>query len=128
MVAHPKYISYLGTIAPQDKKATYMGFGFLYGVFGAGIGGVLGAFLYVRLIDNPMLNFLKMKFAEVGTTFNPKATIGEAIEIAQKAGINKESILNNAYSQEFWWIFAGIGVFAIISLLLYEKFIGTKRM
>ncbi len=33
MTAHPKYISYLGLIAPADKKATYMGFGFLYGFF-----------------------------------------------------------------------------------------------
>ena len=38
MTTHPKYISYVGQIAPRDKVATYMGFGFLYGVFGSFFG------------------------------------------------------------------------------------------
>jgi dipeptide/tripeptide permease len=127
MTAHPKYISYLGTIAPQDKKATYMGFGFLYGVFGSFIGGILGAFLYVRLIDNPMLNFIKMKAVETGNSIAANANITDAIEQAQKFGISKESILTQANTNEFWYVFTGIGVLAIISLYLYEKFIGTKH-
>lgn len=52
MIAHPKFISYIGLIAPDDKKALYMGYSFLYGVIGSGIGGVLGAFAYVRLVTN----------------------------------------------------------------------------
>ena len=52
MTAHPKFISYVGLIAPEDKKATYLGYSFLYGVIGSGVGGVLGANLYVHFIDN----------------------------------------------------------------------------
>lgn len=52
MTAHPKFISYIGLIAPEDKKALYLGYSFLYGVIGSGIGGVLGAFAYVRLVAN----------------------------------------------------------------------------
>lgn len=52
MTAHPKFISYVGLIAPADKKALYQGYGFLYGVIGSGIGGVLGATLYVHFVDN----------------------------------------------------------------------------
>jgi proton-dependent oligopeptide transporter, POT family len=51
MTAHPKYISYVGQIAPRDKVATYMGYGFLYGVIGSGIGGILGARCYVYFVD-----------------------------------------------------------------------------
>lgn len=51
MTAHPKYISYVGLIAPPDKKALYLGYAFLYGVLGSGIGGVLGANLYVHFVD-----------------------------------------------------------------------------
>jgi MFS family permease len=51
MTAHPKYISYVGQIAPEDKKATYMGYAFLYGVIGSSIGGVLGAKLYSHFVD-----------------------------------------------------------------------------
>jgi proton-dependent oligopeptide transporter, POT family len=51
MTAHPKFISYVGLIAPADKKALYQGYSFLYGVIGSGIGGVLGANLYVYFVD-----------------------------------------------------------------------------
>lgn len=51
MTAHPKFISYVGMIAPDDKKALYLGYSFLYGVIGSAIGGVLGANLYVHFVD-----------------------------------------------------------------------------
>ncbi|MFA5403660.1 MAG: MFS transporter [Ignavibacteria bacterium] len=51
MTAHPKFISYVGLIAPADKKALYLGYSFLYGVIGSGIGGILGANLYVHFVD-----------------------------------------------------------------------------
>ena len=51
MTAHPKFISYIGLIAPADKKALYLGYSFLYGVIGSGIGGILGALLYVHFVD-----------------------------------------------------------------------------
>lgn len=123
MVAHPKYISYLGTIAPEDKKATYMGFGFLYGVFGSAIGGVFGAWLYVRLIDNPMMNFIKSQINDIDT----KISINEMITVATNRGIDKSIILEQAQTNQFWLIFAAIGIFAIVSLLLYQKFIGSSK-
>ncbi len=51
MTAHPKFISYIGLIAPEDKKALYLGYSFLYGVIGSGIGGVLGAYSYVKFVN-----------------------------------------------------------------------------
>jgi proton-dependent oligopeptide transporter, POT family len=51
MTAHPKFISYVGLIAPPDKKALYLGYSFLYGVIGSGVGGILGATLYVHFVD-----------------------------------------------------------------------------
>ncbi|MBN1989103.1 MAG: MFS transporter [Bacteroidales bacterium] len=52
MTAHPKFISYVGLIAPPDKKALYLGYSFLYGVIGSGIGGVLGAYTYVKFVTD----------------------------------------------------------------------------
>jgi len=52
MTAHCFFISYVGLIAPEDKKAVYLGYSFLYGVLGSGIGGILGANLYVHFVDN----------------------------------------------------------------------------
>ena len=51
MTAHPKFISYVGLIAPEDKKALYLGYSFLYGVLGSFIGSLLGANLYVHFVD-----------------------------------------------------------------------------
>jgi POT family proton-dependent oligopeptide transporter len=50
MTAHPKYYSFVGLVAPADRKAVYMGYAFLYGVFGALLGANIGAFLYERML------------------------------------------------------------------------------
>jgi dipeptide/tripeptide permease len=50
MTAHPKYYSFVGLVAPADRKAVYMGFAFLYGVIGSLLGSNLGAYLYDRML------------------------------------------------------------------------------
>lgn len=51
MTAHPKYYSLVGLIAPEDRKAVYMGYAALYGVFGSLLGSNIGAFLWARLVS-----------------------------------------------------------------------------
>ena len=48
MTAHPKYYSFIGLVAPQDRKAVYLGYAFLYGVFGGLLGPNIGSFFYER--------------------------------------------------------------------------------
>jgi dipeptide/tripeptide permease len=50
MTAHPKYYSYVGLVAPEDKKAVYMGYAFLYGVIGSLVGSSLGGALYGSML------------------------------------------------------------------------------
>lgn len=50
MTAHPKYYSYIGLVAPADKKALYMGYAFLYGVVGSLIGSNLGGVMYESML------------------------------------------------------------------------------
>jgi POT family proton-dependent oligopeptide transporter len=67
MIAHPKFIAYVGIIAPEDKKALYQGYSFLYGVIGSGVGGVLGAWLYVMFVDKMNRpDFLWLTFSMIG--------------------------------------------------------------
>ncbi|MFA6571737.1 MAG: MFS transporter, partial [Bacteroidota bacterium] len=128
MTAHPKFISYLGTIAPPDKKATYMGFGFLYGVFGSFFGGIIGAFLYVKFIDNPMIDFVKVKLAAIGSSIQlpSNVKVDQALKVAESIGMSKAEVATHAYPSELWLLFSGIGVTCIIGLLLYQKFIGAR--
>lgn len=125
MTAHPKYISYLGLIAPKDKKATYMGFGFLYGFFGSFVGGYLGAWLYVKFVDIPMLDFIRASIPTA--TISNEMKISDAIAIAESAGINKDTVSSYAHTSELWLLFSSIGVLCIIGLLLYQKFIGARE-
>ena len=67
MTAHPKFISYVGLIAPADKKALYQGYAFLYGVIGSGVGGILGANLYVYYVEqNNNPSALWLTFSGIG--------------------------------------------------------------
>jgi dipeptide/tripeptide permease len=67
MTAHPKFISYVGLTAPAEKKAMYMGYLFLYGVFGSSIGGIMGAKLYVYFVDTlNQPHTLWLVFASIG--------------------------------------------------------------
>jgi dipeptide/tripeptide permease len=66
MTAHPKYYSFVGLVAPADRKAVYMGFAFLYGVIGSLLGSNLGAYLYDRMLK-PMVG--QPNAAEATRTF-----------------------------------------------------------
>ena len=129
MTAHPKFISYLGLIAPKDKKATYMGFGFLYGVFGSGIGGIVGALLYLKFIDNPMIELVRtaLSKANSGIILADNCTIKQALAAGESIGLSKDAIALAAHPSTLWLIFAGIGVCCVIGLILYEKLIGTRE-
>lgn len=50
MTAHPKYYSFIGIIAPADRKAVYLGYAFLYGVFGSLLGSNLGGLMYTTIL------------------------------------------------------------------------------
>ncbi len=67
MTAHPKYTSYIGLVAPSDKKALYLGYSFLTSVIGSAIAGVLGSAVYVKYASadgNPAMMWII--FASIG--------------------------------------------------------------
>lgn len=130
MTAHPKFISYLGLIAPPDKKATYMGFGFLYGVFGSFIGNLLGPFLYTRFIDIPVINYIKNHLLSISSDIvvTHETSVREAVKIAESTGLTRADVQANAYTSELWLLFSCIGVVCIIGLLIYQKVIGAREI
>lgn len=81
MTAQPKYYSFIGLVAPQDRKAVYMGYAFLYGVFGSLLGSNLGAFMYARMIE-PVLGT-----AAVGGRTTIFWLIFTALDIAAAGGL-----------------------------------------
>lgn len=98
MTAHPKYYSYIGLVAPQDKKALYMGYAFLYGVFGSLIGSNLGGVLYEK---------------NLAPIAPPVADVESGLPLSSE-------ILSQV--REFWLIFAGLGIVCLAGMLLYNRF------
>jgi POT family proton-dependent oligopeptide transporter len=99
MTAHPKYYSYVGLVAPQDKKAVYMGYAFLYGVFGSLLGSNLGAVLYEKILA-------------------PIAPTAEAV--AAGTPLSPDVLVQ---VRNFWLIFAGLGIFCLAGMLLYDRYL-----
>jgi POT family proton-dependent oligopeptide transporter len=100
MTCHPKYYSYIGIVAPQEKKATYMGYAFLYGVIGSLVGSNVGGEMY-----NALLSPIVKKAVAAGV---------HPLEIAGASGSLRS----------FWLIFAALGVLTTFGLLLYNKLFG----
>jgi len=98
MTAHPKYYSYVGMVAPKDKVAVYMGYAFLYGVFGSLFGSNLGAIMYQKMLK-------------------PVAPD----ETALAAGVPLSAAVLTQI-RFFWLIFAVLGVACLFGILLYNKF------
>ncbi|MFC2166036.1 hypothetical protein ACFLT2_13700, partial [Acidobacteriota bacterium] len=98
MTAHPKYYSYVGLVAPKDKVGIYMGYAFLYGVFGSLFGSNLGATLYERMLK-------------------PLAPDPEGLA----AGVPLEPHVLGQI-RIFWMIFAALGDVCLLGMLLYNKF------
>ena len=103
MTAHPKYYSYVGLVAPKDNVATYMGYAFLYGVFGSLFGSNLGAILYERMLK-PLAPDPE-KLAAGGVMLEP--------DVLWKIKI-------------FWLIFAVLGIVCLVGMLLYNKFFSEE--
>lgn len=91
MTAHPKYYSYVGLVAPADRKAVYMGYAFLYGVIGSLVGSNLGAALYESTL---------------------KPLVGQGL--AGQPAV-RDTLRN------FWLTFAALDIVAILGLIVYNR-------
>ncbi len=98
MTAHPKYYSYIGLVAPKDKVAVYMGYAFIYGVVGSLVGSNFGAVLYKKILK-------------------PVAPPPEAV--ASGMPLAPEVVSQIRF---FWLIFAVLGVFSMLGMLLYNRY------
>ncbi len=99
MTAHPKYYSYVGLVAPKDNVAVYMGYAFLYGVIGSLFGSNFGAMMYKKILV-------------------PVIPTQEAVNAGLPLSPN-----TMAQVKFFWMIFAVLGIFCVVGMLLYNKFL-----
>jgi len=133
MSSSPKFTEYVGSIAPADKKALYMGSSFLPIALGHQIAGFLSGAPYEKIADKLFL--LKAEVAkrtlsvpEIGDSFTKTDYFNEA---ARQMNLTQQQLTDllwsNYHPQSIWIIFSSLALSAVVLLFLYDKFILPKK-
>lgn len=113
MTAHPKYYSYVGLVAPADKKAVYMGYAFLYGVIGSLIGSNLGGALYEAMLK-PIVGYpdASATFREFWLIFAALGFLAMLGLIAYNRFFAGDTVVSNSRARHIM-----IGIYAALLIL-----------
>jgi POT family proton-dependent oligopeptide transporter len=133
MTAHPKYYSYIGLVAPSDRKAVYMGYSFLYGVIGTLVGSNLGGVLYQSLlkplvgipdVQDKLRNFWLM-FAGLGAVATFGLVLYNRFLAADTPETNRQArrIMIGVYA-----LLAALGIWFLYASLLRSAPVNYKTM
>lgn len=133
MSSSPKFTEYVGSIAPVDKKALYMGSSFLPYALGHQIAGFLSGAPYEKIADKLFL--LKAEVAkrglsvpEIGDSFTKTDYFNEA---ARQMSMTQQQLTDllwgNYHPQSIWIIFSSLALSAVVLLFLYDRFILPKK-
>ena len=133
MSSSPKYSEYVGNIAPNDKKALYMGSSFLPIALGHQIAGFMSGAPYEKVADKLFL--LKQEVAkrglsvpEIGDNFTKTDYFNEAARQMNFTQQQLTDFLWVSYNPHTIWIFfSSLALSAVLLLFLYDRFILPKK-
>ncbi len=129
MASSPKFTEYIGRIAPEDKKALFMGTSFLPIAAGHQLAGWLSGGIFERISDKYYLLAREVAtrgitLPEISETFSKNDFWQEA---ASRMGMNSAELgaflWQNYHPWHIWYLFSGIAVLAMILLWIYDRFI-----
>lgn len=129
MASSPKFTEYVGKIAPKGKEALYMGTSFLPVAVGNYITGFLSGDVYQAWSDKISLLQIEvakrgLKIQEIGEGFTQNDYTAKAEELM---GMNNQQLTDFLWTtynpSKIWMLFSAIGIFTVICLYLYDKFI-----
>jgi proton-dependent oligopeptide transporter, POT family len=133
MASSPKFTEYIGRIAPEDKKALYMGTSFLPIAAGHQLAGWLSGDIFEHISDKYYLlgNELSMRglhLPEISDTFSKNDFWKEALRLTGlSSGEMSRLLWNNYHPYHIWYLFSGIAVSAAIFLWFYNRYIIGKQ-
>jgi dipeptide/tripeptide permease len=129
MSSSPKFTEYVGSIAPADKKALYMGSAYLAIALGHQIAGFLSGAPYEKVADKLFLlkeEVVKrgLSVPEISDSFTKTDYFNEA---ARQMNLTQQQLTdflwNSYHPQSIWIIFSSIALSAVVLLFLYDRFI-----
>lgn len=128
MLISPKKNEFMGNIAPQDKKAMYLGFVMLPQGIGWGLEGYWGPKLYEMYASKEV--FARQWLADKGMDFNTIQAIpeGEAfttlVSYTGEAATALTQTMYQAHDIGFsWYLIAAIGSFSTMGILVYGRWL-----
>lgn len=129
MASSPKFTEYVGRIAPEDKKALYMGTSFLPIAAGHQLAGWLSGGVYERIADNIYL--LQQEIASRGISIpeiSEEVTKNNYMAMAaERMGMTVQELNDylwvNYNPSNIWIIYSGVAVLAVVLLWFYNRFI-----
>jgi len=129
MASSPKFSEYVGRIAPEDKKALYMGTSFLPIAAGHQLAGWLSGGVYEKIADDIYL--LQQEVMQRGISLPPiseQVSKNDYIRMAaEKMGMSVQELTDFlwvTYSpSDIWVLYSGVAVSAIVLLWLYNRFV-----
>ncbi len=130
MTGSPTITSYIGLIADKDKKALYMGMSFLPVAGGNFLGGYLSGSVYQSIADKATLlvKYLQSQNIPVPEYKTFDELWQYALDKLSMSPSQLTDLLWNTYHpSHVWYIFASVGMIAVVGLILYDRFIVKGR-
>ncbi len=124
MASSPKFTEYVGSIAPADQKALYMGTSFLPIAVSHSVAGVLSGGIYDRMAGR--LSLLRDYAAQHSIAIDPSAAeadIWQTVEAATgQSHAQLTQTLWDAYDPaSIGAVYAGIALLSVVLLLVYDR-------
>lgn len=130
MGSSPKFTEYVGKIAPEDKKALYMGTSFLPIAAAHKLAGWLSGDFYEGISDKYFLLHKEVvkRGLDFPTEFSADFTKNDFFsQAADKLNMTQVELTNflwqNYHPSNIWVVFSGIAVSAVFFLWLYDRFV-----
>ena len=129
MASSPKFTEYIGRIAPNDKKALYMGTSFLPIAAGHQLAGWISGGPFERISDKFYLLRKEVisrgiEIPEISDNFSKNDFFSEAaVRMNMTQTELTQYLWSNLHPHNIWYIFSGIVLLAVVLLWLYDRFI-----
>ena len=130
MAGSPKITEYIGRIAPNDKKALYMGYSFIPVFLGSFFAGFISGNVYQSMSDKVVITgqFAAQKCLQIADGLSTNEYFNE---VAFQSGMSPQELTNHLWNtyhpSSIWIVMLSIGIVAAISLFIYDKLISKKE-
>lgn len=129
MAGSPKITEYIGSIAPSDKKALYMGYSFIPVFIGNVFAGFISGNVYQAMSDK--VTIVRDYALQNGISLPEGLSQNEYFSaVASHMGMNDQQLTNVLWEQyspsDMWIVIAAIGLAATVLLFVYDRALNRK--